>query len=361
MKQRRIQPGARIVCACLAVAAGLACAIMPSADAATQTVSLSRIDPGLTSPTGYYRWQNVAEQVYKADYRSTYSYDQATVQLTFDTSWLTFHGRLVGTNLKPNFAYQLKIVGTPDTPSNESIGLAGRWWEQYWTGTEWSSGWNLNWKGDGSSPNPNDLTYFSSFDAQDPSSPTGMYYRYTGYMVFGFFITDSYGNITYDFATNRSHHVLWKNAGAWSYTDGLIASFDVGPTYPAYDVDYSPATYTVYPEWERLSITGLFLRPGTYDCQVMLTEESFHSTTLYGGNWAAAMGAPVHFTIVPPVLGDVTLDCTVNIIDLIFVRSRLNQNVTTGDNRLADVNNDGVINILDLIWVRNRLGSKCAR
>ena len=360
MKQGRIQPGAgSAMRTALCVAAALACAMMSSADAATQTILLSRISPGVTSPTGYYRWLNVAEQAYSASYRSQYSYDQAAVQITFDASWLMLRGTLVATNLKPNFAYQLKIIGTPDTPANESIGLGGRWWEQYWTGTAWSSGWNLNNKGDGSSPNPNDFLYYQRRTIASSSSPTGKYYRYTGYMIFGFFVTDSCGNATYAFATTRSHHVLWKDPGVWAYDDSLVASFDAGPAYPAYDVDYPPAACTIYPEWERLSVSGLFLRPSAYDCQIMLTEESFHSMAAYGGNWAAAMGAPIHFTILTPIPGDVNLDCRVNILDLVFIRNWLNQSVATGDNRLADVNNDGAINILDLIYVRNRLGSTC--
>ena len=43
----------------------------------------------------------------------------------------------------------------------------------------------------------------------------------------------------------------------------------------------------------------------------------------------------------------------------IFIRNRLNQAVTTGDNILADVTKDTRINILDLIAVRNKLNSVC--
>jgi len=57
--------------------------------------------------------------------------------------------------------------------------------------------------------------------------------------------------------------------------------------------------------------------------------------------------------------GDANQDCVVNILDLIFVRNRLNQDVATGDNWQADVNGDTKINILDLIYVRNRLNTRC--
>jgi len=57
--------------------------------------------------------------------------------------------------------------------------------------------------------------------------------------------------------------------------------------------------------------------------------------------------------------GDANGDCTVNILDLFFIRQRLNQAVTTGDNWQADVNSDAAINVLDLIYVRDRLNTKC--
>jgi len=60
-----------------------------------------------------------------------------------------------------------------------------------------------------------------------------------------------------------------------------------------------------------------------------------------------------------PIPGDVNGDCKVNVLDLIFVRNRLNTSISTGDNWLADVNSDGKINVLDLIYVRNRLNTRC--
>ena len=62
------------------------------------------------------------------------------------------------------------------------------------------------------------------------------------------------------------------------------------------------------------------------------------------------------FWLIP---GDANLDCKVNILDLIFVRNRLNQDVETGDNWQADFNMDGKINIVDLVFVRNHLNTSC--
>ena len=69
---------------------------------------------------------------------------------------------------------------------------------------------------------------------------------------------------------------------------------------------------------------------------------------------------PFFWPSIWPIVGDATRDCRVNILDLIFIRNRLNQAVTTGDNILADVTKDTRINILDLIAVRNKLNTQCA-
>ena len=81
---------------------------------------------------------------------------------------------------------------------------------------------------------------------------------------------------------------------------------------------------------------------------------TFNSRNISGGR--PKPGLQVTADSIP---GDANLDCTVNILDLIFIRQRLNQDVSTGDNRQADVNADGRLNILDLIAVRNLLNTKC--
>jgi len=284
----------------------LLAALLPALSQGAQAtiVSLVDIDSGLTSPTGAYRWVDVADQTYNATYRGAYNYTQATVQVEYEESAITLHGTLTATNLKPNFAYQLKLVGTPGTDTNERIGFAGRWWEQSWTGSDWSGGSNLNSKGNGSSPNPNDLMYLSRRDVPNPTSPTGLQYLYSAYLVMDYFTTDGDGNAAIAFEADSSYHVLWKTtqlaAGA---DDGPVktAIFDPVPSHPAYDgMPYSAASVGVYGEWERLPMDGVFLDPGYYSCSLMLTEESFHgSGGTYAGAWAAAMGGDLEFAIVP--------------------------------------------------------------
>jgi len=55
------------------------------------------------------------------------------------------------------------------------------------------------------------------------------------------------------------------------------------------------------------------------------------------------------------VFSDINKDGVVNILDLIFVRERLNQDINADDNKRADINQDGKINILDLIAVKENL------
>ena len=57
---------------------------------------------------------------------------------------------------------------------------------------------------------------------------------------------------------------------------------------------------------------------------------------------------------------DVNCDCTVNVLDLLFVRVNLGDDpLSDPDAAKADVNGDGVVNILDMIYTRNRLRDRC--
>ena len=268
-------------------------------EAPGKTINLS----GLTSPTGDYRWRDVADQLYSQSYQTSYNYTQANVAVTYDPAAPTLRGTLTATNLKPNFAYQLKLAGSPGTAANEHIGLAGRWWQEEWNGSAWTNGQNLNNKGNGSSPNPNDIIYFQNRDIVNATSPTGLKYRYTGYLVFDYFITDENGNAVLNFETNSSYHVLWKTSQrSATPSDGPVKSrsFDADPSLsPAYDTDYPPQTINIFGEWERLPVGGVHLQVGDYLAQIILTEESFHGSggPPYAGNWAGAMGAQIDFSL----------------------------------------------------------------
>ena len=285
------------------IVAAVICAVGLLPGAWADTVILEDIDSGTTSPTGQYRWLDIANQAYSDSYRTTYNYTQAYVQVDYVSLGTVLSGTLTATDLKPNFAYQVKLLGTPGTPANEGVGLAGRWWQEEWNGSEWANGGNLNNKGDGSSPNPNDVVYFQRRDIEDPTSPTGYRYRYTAYLVLDYFVTDGNGAASLDFVTDSSYHVLWKTSQrSPSADDGpeIVSTFDPDPgLHPAYDVDYGESTVSVFGEWERLPVGGVSPRPGEYSVQIMLTEESFHGDgSGYVGSWAAAMGGDIAFALV---------------------------------------------------------------
>ena len=146
--------------------------------------------------------------------------------------------------------------------------------EEEWNGSEWANGRNLNNKGDGSSPSPNDQTYFSRRDIPDGGSPTGRRYRYTGYLFFDYFTTDEFGNASLSFDATSSHHVMWKTTQrARTGQDGpaKTAVYDVELPDPvsAYDVDYPQATATTFGEWERLPGGDVTLAPGTYEAPTL--------------------------------------------------------------------------------------------
>lgn len=60
-----------------------------------------------------------------------------------------------------------------------------------------------------------------------------------------------------------------------------------------------------------------------------------------------------------PITGDANSNCSVNVLDLIYIRNQLGKDIISGDLWRADINNDGRINVLDLIATRNKLGTKC--
>ena len=315
------------------------------------TVTLQDIDSGSTSPTGKYRWWDAANQPYAASYKDSYDYTQALVQIEYRDIASTLHGTLTATNLKPNFTYQLKLVGISGTPGNERIGFTGRWWQEEWRGTQWTDGQNLNNKGDGSSPNPNDEVYLARRDIADANSPTDKHYRYTAYLVFDYFNTDQNGQAVVTFRANNSYHVLWKTSQiSHDANDGPIKSttFDPNTSSPAYDFDYGESTIHVFGEWERLPIDGVKLPPGLYEAQFILTEESFHGNcSSDAGCWAAAVGGPASSVI---LAADFDEDDDVDVQDMAGLASAwLTELGDPAYDNLYDVSDtkDDFINLLD--------------
>ncbi len=228
------------------------------------------------SPASDYRYKDIATNLYSPSYQASYTYSDASVLVTFESCLdSAYAGHLAAGNLKPNFAYQMKIVGKPegiwgpagDDPANERIGYAGRWWRVQ--------------------PDPGNSTDQDyELHKDDPD------YIYEGYLVFDFFLTDSLGGAAVDFTSESSYHVLWwEHQRARGSCDSPVEwSTVVGHAEdPAYDEDIGPTEVGVYGEIERLCYGETRLPAAAYDCRFALTEESFHQSGDGEGNWATVL------------------------------------------------------------------------
>jgi hypothetical protein len=240
------------------------------------TVPLTPVRDVTSWANALFYWRDIAGHLYSDEYRNSYTYADAIVTRTYRRSgdW-RFRGSLAADNLKPNFAYQIKLVGKPTADwgaqgndwANESLGQAGRWWRKQ--------------------PNPG-----NSDEAEYAAHQSDPAYRFEGYLLMDFIVTDSTGSAAYDFEANNAYHVLWKTAQRPpGPTDGPVRKFTVGEE-----------TIGIYGEWEpwRARPTAATLRQGTYDVRLILTEESWHSDE---GHWASAVGHDaVRFEVLPSPL-----------------------------------------------------------
>lgn len=266
----------------------VACRFARAGEPDQMVVSLEPIGDVTTWPDTPYRWKDIADHIYAQAYQDSFTYDESRVTVAYNPYGETFQGRLTGFGLKPNFAYQMKLVGKPtgqwgeegDDQSNEYIGYEGRWWREQ--------------------PNPGN-TDDADYEAHKDDST----YIFVGYLLFDYFVTDEYGLATKDFNLESSFHVLWNT---------LINSRPPGPndspiTYhivkawgynPAYDTTVAPSEVGLYAEWEPgRDLPGEVILPSwIYNLQFILTEESFHQSGL-GGYWAGAMGCDTVFFSIP--------------------------------------------------------------
>lgn len=241
--------------------------------------------PALTcKPEPKYRWLDCLGQPYSEDFRKSFSYADAQVEVRFRRRAPVFEGTLCGRGLKPNFAYQIKLVGLPPAQwgrkghaaSNRALGDSGRWWR----------------------PGPTGGNAYFLDEAKDKE---GM----EGYLIFGYFVTDAEGKANVAFRADSSFHVLWKvsqwkpSAGDSTPTTHKVAA-EAGRL--GYDRTFPPGEFALYAEAQagRPPVGQVRLPPGDYRCFFLLTEESFHDYyNELGGDWAAALAALVAFTIVP--------------------------------------------------------------
>ena len=236
-------------------------------------------------PGGDFRGKDILGQAYAAGY--AYSYDNAVVKITLDPTSRHLSGTLTATGLKPNFAYQLKLVGDPALAgdgTNEQLGYLGRWWLL--------------------APEQRNST-----DAEYSEHAGEFGWVFQGYLVFGFLVTDQNGAATVSFKARSSFHVLWRtDQRARTAADGPLVDVELPPTEgnPAYDVSLPGRATQLYGEHEptRAAPGTLRLPAAQYTCGFLLTEESFHDSGEGAGSWAAALQASIQFDVTanPPAL-----------------------------------------------------------
>jgi len=233
---------------------------------------------------GEERWCDISGNFYAAEFIEAFSYAHPgdtgpVVRVQVETVASTFRGRIEARSLKPNFAYQLKLRGNfrADREAFERIGYIGRW----------------RLPGDGT--NYTDTDYEEYSRKQDVEA----------YILFDYFVTDAGGNAVREFALDSSLHVLWnaqRQRGDIPASDVLSVIVDASnPAVYARPKD-APQVELLWAEREkeryRSGSGGIFLPPGDYKAELVMTEESFHSSDNDGGYWATVGVCPVEFRIV---------------------------------------------------------------
>jgi hypothetical protein len=232
------------------------------------------------------RWADIADNPYSAAYNANFSYGDANVRIAYGGRAPTFMGQLQAEGLKPNFAYQIKLLGDrSDTWAFEAIGFQGRWL------IDPDKHRRTNFKDE------EYRKYRDNFDADVQS-----------YIYFDYFVTDSDGKATKPFRLDSSFHVTWnkelnlKRRGP-GRRDSEMFVHTVQPQGKAYwwDVPTGPPIIQLWLEQEGVSPRPpkgcVALPAGSYRAAVQLTEESFHLK--HNRGWARVLQAPVRFEIVP--------------------------------------------------------------
>lgn len=255
----------------------------------TGTALAASTDLSLDFDTGWYwpdmqRWKDIAGNTYAGTWDDT-AYDKAIVTVNYGVVGQQLTGSVNATGLKPNFAYQLKLEGLGSGWTDTTLGLIGR--------------------DDGKGP---------------------------GYLPFGFLVTDGNGNVTMNFATDSSFHVLMRTKDSTgtigTYGFGTPGVNDGDPAYYKFDpdtssswydedVDYEEAKVGIYGQYEPgKALPGDLLLPfGDYSCKFVLTEESFHEGVpgnvwggAPGGSWASPFKGEIAFSVTPvPAPGAILL------------------------------------------------------
>ena len=194
-------------------------------------------------------------------YLYQYNYSQADINLDYYICGDTFKGEVSGTNLKPNFTYQMKLEGKPEciypngnNDSNKNIGYIGRWWDY----------------------NVCTNTCNIATDAYVESHPD---HCILGYVLFDFLTADSNGSAYKEFSLDSSYHVLW------------CSNPETGTNNLHLQNGYCKLE-NLWPEPQRGAVS---MSSGNYTLKFLLTEESFHSTS--SGQWPTVLTGDAEFRV----------------------------------------------------------------
>jgi hypothetical protein len=198
-----------------------------------------------------------------------------------------FRGHLSARGLKPNFAYQMKLVGKPvsgprgwktlgDDVANERLGRATRWWD------------------DTDFRNASDAIYNNYYRDAVPTRRHTVY----AYQFIGIFVTDERGTAEVPIAAEPALHITWQD-WQYGYKEVEAGSWPVGsttPPYAGYGQRREPRLVKLWYEWEKGRSRAVRLPPGIYNCRFVLTEETFHNDLggtngRLGGYWPTVLGS----------------------------------------------------------------------
>jgi hypothetical protein len=299
----------RTLSALLALGAGHALEAKSSAHAQMRSPSASLPLIAIADPweAAQPRWRDIGNTPFHAflggqqrfSYENSYPYrpggtpiwnTQATLIYDRAPGVPYFVGRIQARGLKPNFAYQLKLMGKPqrgargwgergDDVANERLGYAGRWWcDSYHY----------------SQTNFDDWHYLYFYKEADP----GQEHAIAGYLFMGVFVTDAKGDASVDISGRNSYHITWQGwqngrkdtfAGAWRLGVWPFDSRGPSPFYGYGAQRPSRSSVSLFYEYEPNRPQPVVLPRGTYNCRLVLTEESFHSDLSNGGYWQSVL------------------------------------------------------------------------
>lgn len=231
----------------------------------------------LSYPEDRARWSDAADTSYSDSFKASFTYDDAEVTIDYLRVSHRFIGVLQARGLKPNFAYQIKLRGDygRDALSHERIGFLGRW--------------RLH----------RDATNFT--DSEYRRETYCQRSEAESYLFFDWFLTDEEGNARHAFSLTSSLHVLWNSKiNYWDTFEAYSRKVSFEQKSPVYGEPGTVEAFTIGAENEgasrnRPAVGKACLPQGHYRCQVVLTEESFHT---WDGYWATVLGGDVDFYIV---------------------------------------------------------------